>query len=67
MNDQLRTTGQVLELLRYDGLHVSPATLEFWIRSGRLPKPEKIGHLRMWTNIDVSRLRSLLKERDKKW
>ncbi len=63
MSEQFKTSGQVLALLRAEGMYLAPATLEYWIRSGALQSPQKMGHIRMWAVSDIEKVRELIRVR----
>jgi excisionase family DNA binding protein len=47
----------VLDLLTVDDLaalfRVSVQTIDSWIKAGKLPKPIKVGHRRLWRSADI--------------
>jgi hypothetical protein len=55
------TTGQLLELLRAEGWHVTPRIVNHAESVGALPRPTRVGRYRQWRELHVSALRDYLR------
>jgi len=64
MSEAPLTTSQVIELLRGESWSVTPGYLGFLFREGHVVPPEKVGHVRLFYDADVERIRGHLRRRD---
>jgi hypothetical protein len=55
------TTGQLLELLKAEGWHVTPRIVNHAEGIGALPRPARVGRYRQWRDLHVSALRDYLR------
>jgi hypothetical protein len=55
------TTGQLLELLRAEGWHVTPRMVNHAESIGALPRPARVGRYRQWRQLHLEALRDYLR------
>ncbi len=55
------TTGQMIQLLRGEGWHVTQRMVNHAESIGALPRPERVGHYRHWREGHVSAMRDYLR------
>jgi hypothetical protein len=55
------TTGQMLELLRREGWHITPRMVNHAETIGALPRPARVGNYRQWRELHIAALRDYLR------
>lgn len=55
------TTGQMIQILRGEGWHVTQRIVNHAESIGAVPRPQRVGHYRQWRAVHVDALREYLR------
>ena len=59
---RIYSTSSVVDQLRSEGLSLTKSKLEAMLATGRIDPPQLIGQSRVWTEVDLEKLRLVLRE-----